>query len=210
MEVFDTTKEYILENDIVLLRPLAKTDYEYLLPFAINEPDTWKFSLVSASGADGMKNYIDTAIAQREHGIEYAFIVFDKRTGEYAGSTRFYDIQLQNQMMQLGYTWYGSKFQGTGLNKNCKMLMLQFAFDTLGMERIEFRASNENERSKAAMRSIGCVEEGVLRSHAATFAGTRRSSIVLSILKNEWDDGVREKLEEKVKGLYSKKAGKVE
>jgi N-acetyltransferase len=201
MEVFDTTKEYILENDIVLLRPLAKTDYEFLLPFAINEPDTWKYSLVSASGADGMKNYIDTAIAQRENGIEYAFIVFDKRTGAYAGSTRFYDIQLYNQSMQLGYTWYGSKFQGTGLNKNCKLLMLTFAFDTLGLERIEFRAANENERSKAAMRNIGCVEEGVLRSHMATYTGIRRNSIILSILKDEWYSGVKERLEKKIKDI---------
>ncbi len=200
MQAFNTAKDYILENDIVLLRPLVESDYENLLAFAINEPDTWKYSLVSASGADGMRKYIDTALEQRAKGLEYAFIVFDKRTNQYAGSTRFYDIQLQNQMMQLGYTWYGTKFQGTGLNKNCKLLLLQFAFDTLGMERIEFRASNENDRSKAAMRSIGCVEEGVLRSHAATYTGTRRSSIVLSILKNEWNEGVKERLVKKVMG----------
>lgn len=196
--IFDSSKEYILENNVVLLRPLEASDYEHLLPYAIDEPDTWKYSLVSASGADGMKNYIDTAIAQRANGIEYAFIVFDKHTQEYAGSTRFYDIQLHNQAMQLGYTWYGSKFQGTGLNKNCKLLMLQFAFEQLGMERIEFRAANENEKSKAAMRSIGCVEEGVLRSHAATYTGIRRSSIVLSILKDEWYGGVKERLVWKV------------
>jgi N-acetyltransferase len=201
MQIFDINKEYILENDVVLLRPLAATDYEHLLPFAINEPDTWKFSLVSASGAEGMRNYIDTAIVQRAKGIEYAFIVFDKRTQAYAGSTRFYDIQLHNQSLQLGYTWYGSNFQGTGLNKNCKLLLLQFAFEELGMERVEFRASNENERSKAAMRSIGCVEEGMLRSHMATFTGARRNSIILSILKDEWNGGVKRKLEEKMKGL---------
>jgi N-acetyltransferase len=199
MEVFDTTKEYILENDIVLLRPLMGSDYEHLLPFALNEPDIWKYSLVSVSGAEGMRNYIDIAIKQRAKGIEYAFIVFDKRTKQYAGSTRFYDIQLYNQSMQLGYTWYGSKFQGTGLNKNCKLLMLTFAFDTLGLERIEFRAANENERSKAAMRSIGCVEEGVLRSHMATYTGIRRNSIILSILKDEWYSGVKERLEKKNK-----------
>ncbi len=197
--IFDTSKDYILENDVVLLRPMVADDYEYLLYFAINEPDIWKFSVISASGEKGMTNYINTALVQRTNKIEYAFIVLDKRTQQYAGSTRFYDIQLTNQTMQLGYTWYGSKFEGTGLNKNCKLLMLQFAFETLGMERIEFRADNNNERSKAAMRSIGCVEEAVLRSHVPTFTGARRDSIIFSILKNEWYGGVKERLLAKIK-----------
>jgi N-acetyltransferase len=201
MIIFDPTKEYILENDVVLLRPLLESDYENLLPFAINEPEIWKYSLVAVSGEEGLKNYITTAIEARAKAVEYPFIVFDKRTQQYAGSTRFYDIQLHNQSMQLGYTWYGSKFQGTGLNKNCKLLLLQFAFDELSMERIEFRAANENERSKAAMRSIGCVEEGVLRSHVPTFTGARRNSIILSILKAEWEGGVKERLEKKVKSI---------
>jgi N-acetyltransferase len=199
MTIFDATKEYILENDVVLLRPLAENDFEHLLPFALNEPDLWKFSLVSPAGADGMKNYIAAAIEGRSKGLEYPFIVFDKRTQQYAGSTRFYDIQLQNLSMQLGYTWYGKAFQGTGLNKNCKLLLLQFAFEELGLERVEFRADNNNERSKAAMFSIGCVEEGVLRSHVATYTNLRRNSIILSILKSEWEAGVKQRLEEKVK-----------
>jgi N-acetyltransferase len=199
MQIFEAEKEYILENDTVLLRPLVESDYEHLLPFALNEPDIWKFSLIPASGAEGMKNYIDAAIEARAKGVEYAFIVFDKRAQEYAGSTRFYDIQIHNQSVQLGYTWYGTKFQGTGINKNCKLLMLQFAFDELGIERVEFRAANENERSKAAMRSIGCIEEGVLRSHMTTYTGARRNSVILSILKNEWTNGVKEQLLKKLR-----------
>jgi N-acetyltransferase len=202
MQIFDPTKEYILENDVVLLRPLAESDYDNLLPFAINEPEIWKYSLIPASGNEGLKNYITAALEARENGTEYAFIVFDKRTQQYAGSTRFYDIQLHNQSMQLGYTWYGSAFQGTGLNKNCKLLLLQFAFEEIGLERVEFRAANENERSKAAMRSIGCVEEGVLRSHMATYTGIRRNSIILSILKNEWKAGVKDRLLEKLKIIH--------
>jgi N-acetyltransferase len=201
MPIFDSTKDYILENDVVLLRPLVESDYEHILPFAINEPELWKFSLVPASSADGMKNYITAALEARAKGVEYAFIVFDKRTQQYAGSTRFYDIQMHNKSMQLGYTWYAGAFQGTGLNKNCKLLLLQFAFDEIGLERVEFRAANENERSKAAMRSIGCVEEGVLRSHVATYTGERRNSIILSILKSEWDAGVKERLIGKVKSI---------
>jgi len=96
--------------------------------------------------------------------------------------------------VQLGYTWYGEKFRGTGLNKHCKFLMLQFAFETMGALRVEFRADARNERSIAAMKSLGCVPEGILRSNMPLQDGGRRDSIILSILKDEWDNGVKENL----------------
>lgn len=194
MSEFNFAEQYVLENDVVKLTPMVHNDYENLLPFALHEPELWKYSLFSAAGSEGLIKYIEKALTARLSRTEYPFIVFDKRTQEYAGTTRFYDIQPANNMLQLGYTWYGSKFQGTGLNKNCKLLLLTFAFEELGMERVEFRADNRNEKSIAAMKSIGCVPEGVLRCHAITPSGERRDSIVLSILKNEWYCGVKEKL----------------
>lgn len=186
LQHFDFSADYILEDDFVQLRPLTEDDFDHLLPFALNEPDIWKYSLVSVVGKDGLRNYIEAALAARQAKKEYPFIVFDKRQQKYAGSTRFYDIQLQNQTLQLGYTWYGKNFQGTGLNKHCKFLLLQFAFEKMGLERVEFRADSNNKRSIAAMQSLGCTIEGVLRSHAPLPNGTRRNTIVLSILKDEW------------------------
>ena len=183
---FDAHEPYVLQNQRVLLRPLQHSDEGFLMPFALNEPTLWTYSLQSAAGYDAMKHYINHAISNRSIGIEYPFVVFDKLTNQYAGSTRFYDIQPRNLSLQLGYTWYGSSFWGTGLNKNCKFLMLEFAFEHIGAERVEFRADADNARSIAAMKSIGCTLEGVLRSHAVKANGVRRSSAVLSILKNEW------------------------
>ena len=191
---YNHLSEYILEDERVRLTPLKETDIEFLLPFAINEPDTWKYSQISAKGDQGMRKFIATALANRAAGKEYAFIVFDKKTNEYAGSTRFYDIQPENEMLQLGYTWYGEKFRGTGLNKHCKFLLLQFAFEDLGMQRVEFRADARNERSIAAMKSLGCKVDGILRSHMWLEDGSRRDSIVLSILKDEWENTVKENL----------------
>jgi N-acetyltransferase len=198
MSEFNVQKEYILEDDFVILRPLKPEDYAFLLPFAIDEPELWKYSLLQGGGEDGMKNYIRIAMEAREKGNEYPFIVFDKRKNKYAGSTRFYDIQLFHKSLQLGYTWYGKEFQGTGLNKHCKFLLLQFAFEELGMERVEFRADNSNQRSIAAMKSIGCIIEGVLRSNTLKHDGFRRNSIVLSILKEEWERSVKNDLKEKL------------
>ncbi len=141
---------------------------------------------------------MNLAINARIKGTEYPFIVFDKRTNQYAGSTRFYDIQADYKTLQLGYTWYGKDFQGTGLNKHCKYLLLSFAFEQAGMERVEFRADNNNERSIAAMKSIGCKVDGVLRSNMPTRESGRRDSIVLSILKDEWFNEMKEKLKAKL------------
>jgi len=197
---FNPKTEYVMEDERVLLRPLKEADFEFLLPYALNEPDTWKYSGISAKGETGMKNYINTALEGRADGKEYPFIVFDKQSNEYAGSTRFYDIQPANQTLQLGYTWYGEKFRGTGLNRHCKYLLLQFAFETLNAERVEFRADARNERSIAAMKSIGCKPEGILRSNMPLQDGGRRDSIVLSILKGEWENGVKERLWKKLIG----------
>jgi N-acetyltransferase len=191
---FDPTGNYKLEDERVKLRPLEEEDINFLLPYALEEPDTWKYSAISAKGQHGMRNYIQAALDGRTSGTQYPFIVFDKETQQYVGSTRFYDIQPDNAMLQLGYTWYGSKFRGTGLNKHCKFLLLQFAFKELDMYRVEFRADARNERSIAAMKSIGCKPEGILRSNMWLEDGTRRDSIVLSILKEEWEGGVRENL----------------
>lgn len=189
----------ILEDETVLLRPLLESDFENLLEFSINEPDTWKYSLVQANGRENLEKYIQIALKAKENGTEFPFIVFDKKSGKYAGSTRFYDINLEFKTLQLGYTWYGGAFRGTGLNKHCKFLLLQFAFETLGVERVEFRADNNNERSIAAMKSIGCKVEGVLRNHMPTLGSdARRDSIILSILKNEWLDAVKENLKSKL------------
>ncbi len=184
----------VLENERVLLRAIREDDYPHLLPFSLKEPDIWKYGLITAAGEENLRKYINAAVNNTEEKREYVFIVFDKRANRYAGSTRFYDIQPEYGSTQLGYTWYGKDFQRTGLNRHCKLLLLTYVFETWGLERLEFRAHAGNTRSIEAMKAIGCVEEGILRSHMPTVDGSRRDSIVLSILKDEWCGGVKERL----------------
>ncbi len=191
---FDFSENYALENERVLLRPLQASDVPHLLPFALDEPEIWHYSLVSGAGKEGIERYVYAALAGRQAQIEYPFIVFDKQTQRYVGSTRFYDIQLAHQTLQLGYTWYGKNFQGTGLNKHCKFLLLQFAFEQMDMVRVEFRADENNARSIQAMKNIGCTVEGFLRRNVSRENGTRRTSIILSILQDEWQASIKENL----------------
>jgi RimJ/RimL family protein N-acetyltransferase len=199
LKTFDFTKEIILENERVLLRPLQLSDGSLLSHYVEEEPELWQYSLAAIHNNTDLEKYIQSAIEARENKTSYAFIVFDKLLNAYVGCTRFYDIQLNFQTTQIGYTWYSKKCWGTKLNENCKYLLLEFAFDQMGFERVEFRADNNNKRSIAAMQKIGCTVEGVLRNHLPIPNGKRRDSIVLSILKEDWNASLKQALAAQLK-----------
>ncbi|WP_316788547.1 GNAT family protein [Pedobacter frigoris] len=193
---FDFSKDYILEDDTALLRPLQIEDLEYLV-YVAGQPAVWKYSTLKADTPEDLNIYIEKALQARVEGKEYPFIIFDKRTNQYAGSTRFYDIKLNQHNLSLGYTWYALEHQGTGLNKHCKYLLFDFAFGQ-GFERVEFAADTTNQKSIAAMKSLGCTEEGILRSHVIRLDGSRRDTIVLSMLRSEWEQTYKYELEQKI------------
>ena len=195
---FNFKEEYILENDVVRLQPLQSSDYEKLVEFSVNEPELWSFNANGPDNTENLKKYIERALSQKEKLVEYPFLVFDKLKNKVAGSTRFYNINLEAKHLEIGFTWYGKEFQGTTLNKNCKYLLLEFAFEKMNLERVGFRANNLNQRSINAMKSIGCIEEGILRNFNTDAKGNRIDAIVLSIVKNEWFDSVKQNLKNRI------------
>ena len=198
--IFNFKTDYILEDERVILSPLESKHFEELLHFSENEPEIWDYSVLhsDAAGKENLKKYIDFALSCREKGSEYGFIVFDKLKNAFAGSTRFYNIDLEEKTLEIGYTWYGKEFQGTSLNKHCKFLLLEFSFEKIGIERVGFSADSDNSKSIAAMKSIGCTIEGTLRSTMFKKNGKRRNSTILSILKKEWDENVKQNLKNKL------------
>jgi RimJ/RimL family protein N-acetyltransferase len=102
------------------------------------------------------------------------------------GSTRFYEIDLNHKHLAIGYTWYIPEVWGTGINTECKLLLLKYAFETLLMNRVEFYIDARNERSRAAVKKLGAKEEGVLREHIILEDGYVRDTVVYSILAKEW------------------------
>ena len=130
--------------------------------------------------------------------MDYPFTVVHKQENKVIGTTRLYSINKINKTTELGFTWYGKKYQGTYVNKNCKYLLLEFAFEQLKMERVGFRANSLNIPSISAMKSIGCVEEGVLRNFSIDVNGNNINATVLSILKNEWFEKVRQNLKARI------------
>jgi len=195
---FNFKEKYILENEVVRLEPLSMNHFDALVQFSINEPEIWGFNANGPDSPENLKKYIEKALSQKEKLVEYPFIVFDKIKNKIAGSTRFYNISLETKNLEIGFTWYGKEFQGTLLNKNCKYLLLEFAFEKMNLERVGFRANNLNKRSINAMKSIGCIEEGILRNFSTDAKGDRIDAIVLSIIKKEWFSGTKENLKNKI------------
>lgn len=192
------SENYILENSRVKLCPLKLEYLEVLLEIS-KEPNLWTYFLEKGDGLENLKSYILDTINKRELKKEYAFIVYDKQKQKYAGTTRFYDYSVELGTIKLGHTWYGKEFRGTGLNKHCKYLLFEFAFEELKVERVGFGAHIQNKVSIQAMKSVGCKEEGVLRNFIPAIIGEGRADIVLlSILKKEWLENVKSELQQKL------------
>lgn len=185
-------EDILLENKRARLEPLQAHHYSKLLPIAL-EKELWLFTSNFVDNEADFKRYFDNAIAERKAGLGYTFAVYDKQTGQYAGSTRFGSISFAHKKVEIGWTWYHPNFHGTGLNKACKVLLLDYGFGVLNLNRIELKTSLLNLRSQAAILKIGAVKEGVFRNHLITERGMVRDTVYFSFIKEEWP-ATKEKL----------------
>ena len=132
------------------------------------------------------KAWIDQALLARQSGRDYAFVILDQASGRIAGSTRFREIDAVNRSLEIGGTWLGKDFRGTAINRNAKFLLLQFAFESLGVIRVQFRTDLRNVRSQSAIIKIGALREGVFRKDFIYDDGYQRSTVFYSITDEDW------------------------
>ncbi len=175
-----------LENDFVILSLLDLSNYKHLVNIA-QEKDLLYYSPSDISNPDSLKEYVQQAVDDYYHQTAIPYIIFDKIKNAYAGCTRFGLINWKNKVLHIGWTWIGREFQGTGLNKYIKFLMLQYAFETLEFEKVEFRIDERNSRSRKAVEKIGGTLEGILRNDTLMIDGFRRNTCCYGILKSEWN-----------------------
>lgn len=174
-----------LENERVKLSLLDLSNYEYLLEVSQQE-NLIQYSPSDISTPEKLKEYVQVAVDGYYHKTIIPFIIFDKQTQAYAGSTRFGLINWKNKVLHIGWTWIGKEYQGTGLNKHMKFLMLQYAFETLEFDKVEFRIDERNIASRKAVEKIGAILEGILRKDTLMLDGFKRSTCCYGILKEEW------------------------
>lgn len=176
-----------LENDFVKLTLLDLSNYKHLTDIA-GQNDLISYSPSDISTPDALKDYVQTAVDGYYQKTAIPFIIFDKTKNAYAGSTRYGLINWHNKVLHIGWTWIGREFQGSQLNKNMKFLMLQYAFEILEFEKVEFRIDERNIRSRKAVEKIGGQLEGILRKDTLMLDGFRRSTCCYGILKAEWNE----------------------
>lgn len=174
-----------IETNRVLLRPLSEKDMDSFFQLA-QDDGMWDYFALNLSYKDHLQKWMDAAFADQASGTRKAFTIIDKRTLEVAGSSSLLNIAYHDLRVEIGASWLGKKFRGTGLNRNAKYCLLRYAFEQLNVERVEFKTDVLNERAKKGLINVGGIEEGVFRSHMTMWNNRRRDSIYYSIIKKEW------------------------
>ncbi len=195
--MIDWTEETILEGKKVRLVPLAIEQKAALLE-AAKDGSLWKLWYTSVPSADTVTEYIDTAIDQFHNKASIPFAVVDKATNSIIGSTRFCNIDNISNRVEIGYTWYAQSYQKTGINTECKYLLLKKAFEEYNVIAVEFRTHWFNHDSRNAILKLGAKQDGILRSHKRDKQGNLRDTVVFSIIQSEWNT-VKSSLEFKIK-----------
>jgi RimJ/RimL family protein N-acetyltransferase len=173
-----------LMRGAVRLEPLAPQHREGLAAAIADDPDA--FPLYGpATGGSTLEAWMKRALADAAAGTRLPFAVLSD--GMIAGSSSYLDIAPEDGRIEIGYTWYGGRWQGTRVNPCAKLLLLEHAFDVLGATRVQLKTDARNERSRRAIAAAGATFEGVLRKHSRRADGPGlRDVAMFSILAEEW------------------------
>lgn len=179
------TKAKSLSNGRARLEPLTPENYGQLETVA-SEPDLIRYSPGTLHTPEGFQAYMACALEEAASGQSIPYLIYDLKAEQVAGSTRFMRFDPVNKVVEIGSTWLGSGFQGTGLNTAVKELMLGEAFGPLGFEKVVFRIDERNMRSRRAVEKLGAVLEGTLRKDVYLSDSYKRNTCVYGLLREEY------------------------
>jgi len=186
----------VLEGHGVRLEPLAREHHDGLAAAAA-DGRLWELWFTSVPEPERTQAYIAEALAGQAAGHMLPWAVRDLASGTIIGSTRYHDIVAAIDRVEIGYTWYGARWQRSHVNTGCKLLLLGHAFDALGCRVVGLRTDNFNFASQRAIEALGAKKDGVIRHHQPRRDGTARDTVLYSILAGEWPD-VRRHLERRL------------
>jgi RimJ/RimL family protein N-acetyltransferase len=178
-------KPVTLEGNIVRLEPLALGHAAGVLAAGGND-SIWQFlSIPAPTSQEQAQKWVEGRLADQAAGLRLPFAVICLADGQFAGSTGYAAINPQYRTLEIA-SWYGVDYQRTGVNTECKYLLLRHAFEDLGALRVSLNVDSENIRSRRAVERIGAVQEGVLRKHRIRRDGTRRDTVVYAFIDDDW------------------------
>ncbi|MDQ5847622.1 MAG: GNAT family N-acetyltransferase [Pseudomonadota bacterium] len=182
-----------LEGNGVRLEPLTRQHRDGL-DAAAADGKLWELWFTTVPGPGQTDAYIEAALAGQEAGTMLPWVVRELSSGAIIGTTRYHDIIAAAGRVEIGYTWYGKRWQRSHVNTVCKLLLLAHAFDTLGCKVVGLRTDNFNFASQRAIEALGAKKDGAIRHHWPRRDGSVRDTVMYSILAAEWPD-VRKHLE---------------
>jgi RimJ/RimL family protein N-acetyltransferase len=184
-----------LTGKYVRLEPMTEAHVPGLTTIGLEE-SIWEHMLYgNVHSEEDIRKWVRDILSRED----LPFVAIHLASGRVAGATRYLNIVPEFRGLEIGGTWYGLEFQRTAVNTECKYLLLQYAFETLGCIRVQFKTDSRNIRSQHAIERIGAKHEGVLRNHMILPDGVYRDSVFYSIINSEWPD-VKQQLEIKLEG----------
>jgi RimJ/RimL family protein N-acetyltransferase len=174
-----------LNGTHVRLEPLSQSHCDDLIE-AVRDGELWNLWYTYVPTPEGMRAEIDRRLELKAQGSMLPFAVIDQVTNAAVGMTTYMDVDAVNRRVEIGSTWYRSKVQRTALNTECKLLLLQHAFETLSCIAVEFRTHYFNQASRRAIERLGAKLDGIMRNHRRAPDGTLRDTCVYSIIATEW------------------------
>ena len=185
-----------LDGRHVRIEPLAHEHADGVRAAAA-DGELWRLWYTSVPAPDRTTEWIDIALDMRTRLGAMPFVVREKPVGDIVGATRYFNVDATNRRLEIGHTWYAKRVQRSAVNTECKLLLLEHAFETLGCMRVEFKTDARNARSRGALEALGCRFEGIHRKHMLVRGGDVRDSAYYSVLDVDWPV-VRERLRARV------------
>ncbi len=161
-------------------------DHHDALLEALADGEAWKLWYTWVPSPDLLRGEITKRLEYQRSSEWLPFAVIDRASGDVAGMTNFMHVDSVHKRVEIGGTWYASRYQRTRLNTACKHLLLTHAFEQLDCIAVELRTHFFNRQSRAAIERLGAKLDGILRNYARARDGTLRDTCVYSILPNEW------------------------
>jgi RimJ/RimL family protein N-acetyltransferase len=174
-----------LRGDFVSLEPLAMHHARDLIEVT-EDGELWRLWYTAVPAPEEMTAEIERRLRLQHAGRMLPFAVIDRSNAKAVGMTTYMDIDAANRRLEIGSTWYRRSVQRTALNTECKLLLLQHAFEQLECIAVEFRTHFFNQQSRRAIERLGAKLDGVLRNHRRLADGSLRDTCVYSIVANEW------------------------
>jgi len=174
-----------LKGQFATVEPLHAEHHDALIA-AVSDGKLWKLWYTAIPKPENMRAEIERRLHLQQQGSMLPFVIRRNDTGALCGMTTYMNADVPNRRVEIGSTWYAASAQRTGINTECKLMLLTHAFEDMHCIAVEFRTHWMNQQSRAAIARLGAKQDGILRNHQRMPDGSYRDTVVFSIIESEW------------------------